>query len=344
MSTYLLTGVAGFIGSHTARALLGQGHAVVGIDELNDYYDVRLKDHRISALLGRPNTGLGEDAARSQFLGKAETFERFTFLHRDVVDGAAMAELFDRYSFDAVINLAARAGVRYSVEHPEVYASTNVSGAVNLLQAMAKAGVKKYVLASSSSLYAGAPTPFREDYDVNRPLSPYAASKLGAEAMAAAFHHLHGIDVSVLRYFTVYGPASRPDMSPLRFLKWIDEGTPITLYGDGSQSRDFTYIDDIVAGTLAALGPVGYEVINLGGGNRPMSIREMITGFEDALGKSAIIDQQPFHAGDMTATQADISKAKRILDWEPAILPEEGFRRTVEWYRANRNWLKDIRL
>ncbi len=344
MSTYLITGVAGFIGSHTARALLDRGHTVVGIDELNDYYDVRLKDHRLCGLLGRPESGLGDSPRRSEFLERTESCDRFTFLHRDVVDGAAMTDLFGEYSFDAVINLAARAGVRYSVEHPEVYASTNVSGAVNLLQARSKAGVKKYVLASSSSLYAGAPIPFREDYDVNRPLSPYAASKLGAEAMAAAFHHLHGIDVSVLRYFTVYGPASRPDMSPLRFLKWIDEGTPITLYGDGSQSRDFTYIDDIVAGTLAALSPLGYEVINLGGGNRPLAIRDMIAGFEEALGKSAVIDQQPFHAGDMPSTQADISKAKQLLNWEPSILPEEGFRRTVEWYQANRSWLKDIRL
>lgn len=162
--------------------------------------------------------------------------------------------------------------------------------------------------------------------------------------MAAAFHHLHGIDVSVLRYFTVYGPASRPDMSPLRFLKWIDEGTPITLYGDGSQSRDFTYIDDIVTGTIAALGPLGYEIINLGGGNRPMVIRDMIAGFEQALGKTAVIDQQPFHAGDMASTQADISKAKRLLGWEPQIIPMEGFAKTVAWYQANLDWLRRINL
>ena len=179
---------------------------------------------------------------------------------------------------------------------------------------------------------------------MNRPLSPYAASKLGAEAMAAAFHHLHGIDVSVLRYFTVYGPASRPDMSPLRFLKWIDEGTPVTLFGDGSQSRDFTYVSDIVAGTLAALQPMGYEVINLGGGNAPMAIRDVISGYEAALGKKAIIDRQPFHAGDMASTQADISKAGRLLNWEPKISPAEGFDRTVRWYQANRSWLQDIRL
>ena len=344
MSTYLVTGVAGFIGSHTARALLDQGHRVVGIDNLNDYYDVRLKDHRLDLLLGGEGRRVGRSASESFFKSGDWSHGTFSFAAIDVIDAESITNLFGKYSFDALINLAARAGVRYSVEHPEVYASTNVSGAVNLLQAMQKAGVKKYILASSSSLYAGAETPFRESFDVNRPLSPYAASKLGAEAMAAAFHHLHGIDVSVLRYFTVYGPASRPDMSPLRFLKWIDEGTPITLYGDGSQTRDFTYIDDIVAGTIAALRPLGYEVINLGGGNEPLAIRDMIAGFEKELGKKALIDEQPFHAGDMKSTQADVSKAADLLNWAPKISPAEGFKRTVEWYLANRSWLKDIEL
>lgn len=344
MSHYLVTGAAGFIGAHTCRALLDQGHSVVGIDELNDYYDVRLKDHRLDLLLGGDGSDVGEDAHRSRFLGAECSHGEFTFRHLDLVDGAATGNLFERFDFDAVINLAARAGVRYSVEHPEVYASTNVSGAVNLLQAMHRNGVRKYILASSSSLYAGAPPPFKEDYDVNRPLSPYAASKLGAEAMAASFHHMHAIDVSVLRYFTVYGPASRPDMSPLRFLKWIDEGTPITLYGDGTQSRDFTYIDDIVAGTLAALRPLGFEVINLGGGNEPMVINDLIRGFEEALGKKAVIDHQPFHAGDMASTQADISKANRLLDWRPQVTPADGLKRTVDWYQSNRSWLKDIEL
>ncbi len=345
MLTYLITGVAGFIGSHTARALLNQGHSVVGIDALNDYYDVRLKDHRLDLLLGGDGSVVSDNPFQSIYAdSKDRRHGTFTFLHRDVVDADAIQELFSKYQFEAVINLAAQAGVRYSVEHPEVYASTNVSGAVNLLQATQRAGVHKYVLASTSSLYAGAAPPFREDYDVNCPRSPYAASKLGAEAMAAAFHHLHGIDVSVLRYFTVYGPASRPDMSPLRFLKCIDEGKPIDLYGDGSQSRDFTYVDDIVAGTIASLRPVGYEVMNLGAGNLPMTIREMILGFETALGKQAVINELPFHAGDMPSTHADVRKAARILDWIPKIQPMEGFQRTVEWYRANRGWLRNIQL
>jgi nucleoside-diphosphate-sugar epimerase len=314
------------------------------MDELNDYYDVRLKDHRLDLLLGGDGHRMGPDPHHSCFAGREEQAGAFTFVPGDVVDEEAVRELFERFQFDAVINLAARAGVRYSVEHPEVYASTNVSGAVNLLQAMSRAGVKKYVLASSSSLYAGAPEPFCESYDVNRPLSPYAASKLGAEAMAAAFHHLHGIDVSVLRYFTVYGPASRPDMSPLRFLKWIAERQSITLYGDGSQTRDFTYVDDIVRGTLAALRPLGYEVINLGGGNEPMSIRAVISEFEQALGKKAVVKREPFHAGDMTSTRADVSKAAALLGWKPSVKPTEGFARMVAWYRQNEAWFGRIKL
>src|SRR5690606_6072591 len=162
--------------------------------------------------------------------------------------------------------------------------------------------------------------------------------------MAYAFHHLRGIDVSVLRYFTVYGPASRPDMSPLRFIKWIDEGTPLTLYGDGSQTRDFTHVDDIVAGTIAALRPVGYEVINLGGGNTPRAIADLIALLEAALGQRALIDRQPFHDGDMKATAADVTKAARLLDWHPTVKPEDGFRRMVAWYAENRSWLRAIRL
>ncbi len=317
---------------------------MVGVDNLNDYYDVRLKDHRLSQLLETNGVDRGGSPTRSRFIDSVLKHGDFSFVAMDVEDRQAVNELFESHRFDAVINLAARAGVRYSVEHPEVYASTNLSGAVNLMQAMAKHGVSKYVLASSSSLYAGAPAPFQETFDVNRPLSPYAASKLAAEAMAYSFHHLHGIDVSVLRYFTVYGPASRPDMSPLRFLKWIDEGTPITLYGDGSQTRDFTYVDDIVAGTLAALRPLGFEVINLGGGNEPMSIRRLIELFEHTLGKQASIDPQPFHDGDMKDTAADVSKAARLLDWTPTVKPEEGFARMAEWYQANRSWLREIRL
>lgn len=315
----LLTGAAGFVGWKTAEQLLAQGHEVVGVDNLNDYYSPELKNWRLKQLSG------------------AFVFEKGDLEDREYID-----DLFERYAFDAVINLAARAGVRASIEDPYVYFRTNVDGSVNLLEAMRRKGVKKYVLASTSSLYAGQPLPFREDLPVNTPISPYAASKKGAEVAAYTWHHLYGLDVTVVRYFTVYGPAGRPDMSPLRFLNWIEKGEPIQLFGDGSQRRDFTYIDDIAAGTVAALKPVGYEIVNLGGGNEPIAINAMIAAFEKELGKKARIDYLPFNNADMKETQADNRKAREILGWVPKVEPAEGFIRTAQWYLANRNWLQPI--
>ncbi|QYY36566.1 NAD-dependent epimerase/dehydratase family protein [Ruficoccus sp. ZRK36] len=319
----LVTGAAGFIGSKTAEMLLDAGQPVVGIDNLNDYYDPQVKQYRLDQLKKR---------------------EGFTFRPLDIEDLPALKTLFGEHSFSAVINLAARAGVRYSMDNPHVYMTTNAHGTLNLLECMKERGVQKFILASTSSLYAGQPMPFVETLPVNTPISPYAASKKAAEAMAYTYHHLYGIDVSILRYFTVFGPAGRPDMSILRFIKWIDEGTPIELFGDGSQSRDFTYVDDIARGTIAALKPLGYEIINLGGGNNPVSINAMIESFEKHLGKKAVINQKPFHKADMKETWANIDKAKSLLGWEPQIDPFEGFRRSVAWHEANRDWLKTIKL
>jgi nucleoside-diphosphate-sugar epimerase len=186
--------------------------------------------------------------------------------------------------------------------------------------------------------------PFSEDANVTRPISPYAATKLAAEALAYVWHHLHGIDVSILRYFTVYGPAGRPDMAPFRFSEWIRRGLPITLYGDGNQTRDFTYIDDIARGTLAALRPLGYEIINLGGGNTPMSINAMIAHLEANLGATTIIDRQPAIAADMQDTAANITKAARLLDWQPTTPPEKGLAATAHWHRHNAAWLDSVTL
>lgn len=341
----LVTGAAGFVGWKTCQLLCAEGHTVVGVDNLNDYYDVSLKHWRLAQL--KPLAGFtfhrvdleDKQALRVLFEGSWEG--------KGAESGAGippMAKPEEPGGFDAVINLGARAGVRASIEDPEVYYTTNVMGSLHLLELVRAFGVKKYVLASTSSLYAGHPLPFSEEQPVNRPISPYAASKKGAEAMAYTWHHLHGIDVSVVRYFTVYGPAGRPDMSPLRFIRWIDEGTPITLYGDGTQTRDFTYIDDIARGTIAALRPVGFEIINLGGGNAPISIRAMIDAFASHLGKEPVIDQQPFHDADMKDTQAVIEKARTLLGWSPTVSPEEGFRRTVEWYRANRDLVASLQL
>jgi nucleoside-diphosphate-sugar epimerase len=321
-STILLTGAAGFIGWETAKQLLGQGTRVVGIDNLNDYYDEKLKLYRLNDLKERAN---------------------FSFQKIDIEDRAPMEEVFQTNKIDAVINLAARAGVRYSIENPYIYMSTNIQGTLNLLELMKKYGVRKFVLASSSSLYAGQEMPFSEDLPVNTPISPYAASKKAAEAISYSYHYLFGIDVSVLRYFTVYGPAGRPDMSPLRFIKWIDEGKEITVYGDGSQKRDFTYVSDIAEGTVKALTPVGYEVINLGN-SRPHTLSSMIGLMEDHLGMKAQVKHLPPQKADMQATWADISKAARVIDWKPKVSLDEGIKLTVNWHIANRDWLKDIEI
>jgi len=318
MASYLLTGAAGFIASRTAELLLAAGHRVVGVDNLNDYYDVGLKRHRLARL------------------ARAAGAANFRFHEADIEHPEALAPLFAAHGFDAVLNLAARAGVRYSIDHPEVYVSTNVLGELHLLELMRRHGVRKQVLASSSTLYAGTAMPFREDRPVERPLSPYAASKQAAEALAASYHHLHGISTTVLRYFTVYGPAGRPDMAVYRFIEAIDTGAPLAVFGDGTQARDFTYVDDIARGTIAALALPGFEVVNLGGGRNPIPLTDLIARLAALLGKPAPWEEQPFHAADMKATWADIAKAGRLLGWQPEVSLDEGLRRTVAWHRDYR--------
>ncbi len=220
------------------------------------------------------------------------------------------------------------------MENPDVYMSTNAQGTLNLLNEMKKHQIKKMVLASTSSLYAGQPMPFNEDLPVNTPISPYAATKKAAEVMAYSYHFLYGMDVSVVRYFTVYGPAGRPDMSIFRFIKWIDEGKSLELFGDGGQSRDFTYVDDIARGTIAALKPVGYEIINLGGGNNPLSLNTVIDMIEKMLGKKAVIENKEFHIADIKETWANISKANRLLGWKPQVSFEDGIKKSVEWHNG----------
>lgn len=319
----LVTGSAGFIGSRVAALLVKQGHHVVGIDNMNNYYDVSLKQHRLHQL---------------------ERLSGFDFRQIDLENVDAIQQLFEAFSFESVINLAARAGVRYSMENPRVYMTTNALGSLNLLEEIRKHEISKYMLASTSSLYAGQTMPFTEDLEVNTPISSYAASKKSAEMMAYSHHFLYGIDVSICRYFTVYGPAGRPDMCIFRFIKWIDQEKPIELFGDGTQSRDFTFVDDIARGTIAALKPVGYEVFNLGGGNQPISLNTIIEKLETLLGKKARIMNQPFHKADIDSTWADISKAKQQLEWEPHTGLDEGLEQCVRWYRDNLPWSGRIRI
>ena len=316
MAVTLVTGAAGFIASKVAELLLEEGKEVVGVDNLNDAYDTRLKTHRLDALKKR---------------------DGFQFHHLDLENIDDVRKVFQENEVDAVLNLAARAGVRYSMENPFVYLSTNGVGTLNILELMREFGVKKQVLASTSSLYAGQPMPYVETAPVNSPISPYAASKKSAEVMSYAYHHLHGIDTTVVRYFTVYGPAGRPDMSVFRFTRWIDLGEPIIMYGDGEQSRDFTYVDDIARGTILAAKPLGYEIINLGGGQNPISMNQVISKLEDRLGKKAVVDYKDAHIADVQETWADISKAEKLLGWQPKISLDEGLDRTVEWYRKHQD-------
>lgn len=323
MARILVTGAAGFIGYRTALLLLERGDAVVGVDNMNDYYDVRLKEHRLSGLTAHP---------------------AFTFHRLDIEDAAQVDGLFAAHAFDAVVNLAARAGVRYSMDNPRVYLATNAAGTLNVLEAMRGHGVRKLVLASTSSLYAGQPTPFVETLPVNTPISPYAATKKAAEVMAYTYHYLYGLDVTVLRYFTVYGPAGRPDMSIFRFIRWIDEGRPIEMMGDGSQTRDFTYVDDIARGTVLGLRDVGYEVINLGGGGVPVSMNRVLARLGKLLSREPVVDRRPFHKADLKETSADISKAGKLLGWKPEVGLDEGLLRTVQWHLANRELALSIAL
>lgn len=320
MGNYLVTGAAGFIGARTAEFLIRDGHTVVGIDNINDAYDPRMKEYRLQKMQAMPG---------------------FTFHKLDISD-KSIIEQFKNEKFDGVINLAARAGVRYSVENPWVFVESNVIGTLNLLEICRVTGTKKFIIASTSSIYGGDPPyPTPESASSSEPLQPYAASKKGAEAMCHAYHHLYGIDVSVVRYFTVYGPAGRPDLALFRFVQWISEGRPVRVNGDGEQSRGFTYVDDIARGTILALKPVGYEVINLGG-HEVITINNLIKLIEDVVGRKADIQYGPPNPADMFTNWADVSKAGELLGWEPQFDMRAGVTRLVEWYNAEREWARDI--
>jgi UDP-glucuronate 4-epimerase len=321
LNTILVTGCAGFIGWKVSEKLLAENIAVVGVDNINDYYDTKLKVWRLNQL--KKNS-------------------KFIFHQSDICSFQEVKTVFANHELDAVINLAARAGVRASVEDPWAYLDTNVKGTLNLLECCKEFGVKKFVLASTSSLYGLNKMPFRETDKTDTPLAPYSATKKGAEVFCFSYHYLFGLDVSIPRYFTVYGPAGRPDMSIFIFIKNIDNGVPITVFGDGKQKRDFSFIDDIADGTLKCLQPFGYEILNLGNDNS-VELMYVINLIEDALGKKALITFSPRHPADVMATWADIEKSKEKLNWYPRTSIEEGIKKTVEWYLGNRDFVKGLR-
>ena len=318
----LVTGCTGFIGSNVVNALLDQGHEVVGVDNLNHAYDVRLKKWRLEELTNNV---------------------RFHFHELDITESSHVEEVVAQSAFDGLINLAARAGVRQSLQIPGEYYKTNVLGTLNLLEACRNHGITKFIQASTSSVYGNTAPPFDEKFKADGPLSPYAASKKSAENLCYVYHHVYGIDVSVVRYFTVFGPAGRPDMAVYRFIRWITESEPITVYGDGTQARDFTYVSDIAEGTIAALKHLGFEVINLGA-DRPTSVIDLIEILEGLIDKKAIIRNNPANKLDVDKTWASIDKAKYLLGWQPKVDLEMGLNASVRWYLDHRDWAKDINL
>jgi len=314
---FLVTGGAGFIGYHVCDRLLRDSHAVWVLDDLNNFYDPKIKQANLRDL---------------QSLARA-----FSFVQGDLSDRAVLEDLFGRARFDQVIHLAARAGVRPSLLEPVLYQRVNVEGTVNLLEAARLHGVKKIILASSSSVYGvNSKVPFSESDPIFRAISPYAASKLACEALGHVYHHVYGMDIVVLRFFTVYGPRQRPDLAIHKFARLINAGKPIPVFGDGSAARDYTYVTDTVQGVMAcAKKEFGFETFNLGE-SQTVTLSRLIELLETHLGKKAIIDPQPPQPGDVPVTFADISKARKYLGYDPKIRIEEGIPLFVEWFRGIR--------
>jgi len=311
---FLVTGGAGFIGSHVCEQLLLAGHAVWAFDDLNSFYDPQLK-----------RRNLREIQAASKL---------FQFVPGDLTDRAALDTLIGSVKFDQIIHLAARAGVRPSLEEPALYQRVNVEGTVNLLEAARRGGVRKLILASSSSVYGvNAKVPFAESDPIFTPISPYAASKLACEALGHVYHHVYGLDVVMLRFFTVYGPRQRPDLAIHKFARLIATGQSIPVFGDGSTARDYTYITDILEGVLACTrNKFGYEIFNLGE-SQTVKLERLIGLLESALGKKARIERLPPQPGDVPITCADISKARERLGYRPRVGIEQGIAQFVDWFR-----------
>ena len=311
---FLVTGGVGFIGSHVCERLLEAGHAVCALDDLNDFYDPAIKQSTLRELQSRAQS--------------------FSFVHADITNRGELDEIFGSMAFDQIIHLAARAGVRPSLENPALYQRVNVEGTVNVLEAARERGVKKITIASSSSVYGvNSKVPFSEADPIFSAISPYAASKLGCEALGHVYHHVYGMDVCMLRFFTVYGPRQRPDLAIHKFARLMQSGQPIPVFGDGNTSRDYTYVDDTVDGVIAATEKeFGYEIINLGE-SQTVELDRLIELLEQAMGVKAEINRQPAQPGDVPITFANIEKAQRLLGYNPQVKIEDGIPRFIEWFR-----------
>ena len=318
----LVTGGAGFIGSHVCERLLGVGHDVIAIDNFNEFYDPRIKRDNVNHVV--------ETAARSGRM--------FLLCEGDIRDGEFVNAIFSQEEPQAVIHLAAAAGVRPSIENPILYEEVNIRGTMHLLEAARSAGIRAFLFASSSSVYGdNHKVPFAETDCVDNPISPYAATKKAGELLCHTYYHLYGMTIACLRFFTVYGPRQRPDLAIHKFTRLIDNGTPIPFYGDGTTSRDYTYIDDIVNGvakafTWACDNDHRYEIFNLGE-SKPIELRSLVALIETTLEKKALVEPMPMQAGDVQRTFADLTKSTALLGYQPMVCIEEGIRSFVSWYR-----------
>ncbi|MBC8031973.1 MAG: GDP-mannose 4,6-dehydratase [Pyrinomonadaceae bacterium] len=322
MKNILVTGGAGFIGSHLVDRLLSEGEwQVTVVDDFNDFYDPAIKHENANRAAKNPN---------------------YRLVEADIRDKPALGKVFEQGEFQCIVHLAARAGVRPSLEQPHLYAETNINGTLNLLERAREHGIGQFVFGSSSSVYGiNAKVPFSEDDPIRQPISPYAATKGAGELLCHTYTHLYGIRCVCLRFFTVYGPRQRPDLAIRKFAQLISEGKPIPVFGDGTTRRDYTFIDDIIAGVRASIDYVGdpaksnYEVINLGE-SRTVELRELISLLEKELDMPAVIDRKPLQPGDVPQTYADISKARELLGYNPQTQIEDGIKRFVGWFRGQR--------
>ena len=309
----LVTGGAGFIGSHLVERLLGEGQRVICLDNFDPFYEHKIKRTNLHTALNNPN---------------------FTLVEGDIRDATCLKTLFEQYPIEKVVHLAARAGVRASIENPQLYEEVNIKGTLNLLEGCKEFPIEQFIFGSSSSVYGvNGKVPFSEDDKIEMPISPYAASKRAGELFCYTYHHLYGIPITCLRFFTVYGSRQRPEMAIHKFTRLIDEGKDINMFGDGTSKRDYTYISDIIDGIMGALDkPFGFEIFNLGE-SQTVELRYLISLIEQNLGKTAKIKRLPEQPGDVPITFADISKSQKLLNYNPKVKIEEGVEKFVDWYK-----------